>query len=134
MTNRAERELISAPESSDCMKIPRLLLALLALAFVATACGGASESETTAADVPSDQQSAEPDGAAVSADPPAADDGEPSDQQSAESDGAATRVDPPAESVIPEVDVVDLATGDTINLASFAPSDRPILLWFWAPH
>ncbi|WP_419925819.1 hypothetical protein [Candidatus Poriferisocius sp.] len=41
---------------------------------------------------------------------------------------------PAPASDLPSVDVVDLATGDTVNLAGFAPSDRPIVLWFWAPH
>ena len=30
--------------------------------------------------------------------------------------------------------MVNVATGATVNLAGFAPSDRPIVLWFWAPH
>lgn len=35
---------------------------------------------------------------------------------------------------LPDVDVIDVASGDEINLAGFAPSDKPIVLWFWAPH
>lgn len=35
---------------------------------------------------------------------------------------------------LPDVNVVDLATGEEVNLASFAPTDNPIVLWFWAPH
>jgi hypothetical protein len=35
---------------------------------------------------------------------------------------------------IPQVTVLDVATGDEVALASLAPSDRPILLWMWAPH
>lgn len=34
---------------------------------------------------------------------------------------------------LPDVTVVDLAGGE-FRLASLAPSDRPIVLWFWAPH
>jgi len=30
--------------------------------------------------------------------------------------------------------VLDVATGDEVDLASLAPSDGPILLWMWAPH
>ena len=37
-------------------------------------------------------------------------------------------------SELPSVDLVNVATGANVNLASFAPSDRPIVLWFWAPH
>ena len=35
---------------------------------------------------------------------------------------------------IPDVDVIDVRTGDTVSLQSFAPSDTPLLFWFWAPH
>ncbi len=41
---------------------------------------------------------------------------------------------PAPASDLPSVELVDVATGDTVNLASFAPSDRAIVLWFWAPH
>ena len=37
--------------------------------------------------------------------------------------------------LLPSVDVVDVATGDTFNLADqLGGGDTPILLWFWAPH
>ncbi len=42
--------------------------------------------------------------------------------------------DPPPASDLPSVDVVNVATGATVNLASFAPADQPLVLWFWAPH
>lgn len=41
---------------------------------------------------------------------------------------------PAPASDLPSVDLVNVDTGATINLASFAPSDRPLVLWFWAPH
>ncbi|MYJ31703.1 MAG: hypothetical protein F4067_03760 [Acidimicrobiia bacterium] len=41
---------------------------------------------------------------------------------------------PAPESDLPSVELVDIATGATVNLASFAPADRPLVLWFWAPH
>lgn len=34
---------------------------------------------------------------------------------------------------LPDVRVKDLAGGD-VNVADLAPSDRPLLVWFWAPH
>jgi hypothetical protein len=40
----------------------------------------------------------------------------------------------PAESPLPSVEVLDVATGDTIDFADFLPSDTPVLFWFWAPH
>lgn len=47
----------------------------------------------------------------------------------------ATETAAPAQpSDLPSVDVVNVATGATVNLASFAPADQPLVLWFWAPH
>jgi ABC-type glycerol-3-phosphate transport system substrate-binding protein len=37
-------------------------------------------------------------------------------------------------SALPDVDVVDVGAGATVNLRSLLPSDRPLLIWFWAPH
>jgi hypothetical protein len=34
---------------------------------------------------------------------------------------------------LPGVAVVDLATGDQVDLASYVPADRPVLVWMWAP-
>ncbi|MEX2586700.1 MAG: hypothetical protein WD602_01730 [Actinomycetota bacterium] len=53
--------------------------------------------------------------------------------------GPASGVDPvsqaePGGNVLPEVAVLDVDTGDTVNLGSLVPAPRPILLWFWAPH
>lgn len=39
------------------------------------------------------------------------------------------------EHLFPDTDVIDIQTGQTLNLAAeLAGGDRPILLWFWAPH
>ena len=35
---------------------------------------------------------------------------------------------------VPDVVVMDLATGNDFALASVVPSDRPVLIWFWTPH
>ncbi|MFN0030374.1 MAG: hypothetical protein ACKV2O_24735 [Acidimicrobiales bacterium] len=35
---------------------------------------------------------------------------------------------------VPAVDVVDVATGATQTLASLIATDRPTLLWMWAPY
>lgn len=35
---------------------------------------------------------------------------------------------------IPAVEVTDLATGTMVDLSTLAPSDKSVLLWFWAPH
>lgn len=38
------------------------------------------------------------------------------------------------DSLVPAVDVVDVRSGATVNLGSIVPSDKPVLLWAWAPH
>lgn len=38
------------------------------------------------------------------------------------------------DNVVPELDVLNVGTGDTVDLGSLVPAQRPILLWFWAPH
>lgn len=45
--------------------------------------------------------------------------------------GSGTVGEPDAR--LPDVRVTDLAGGD-VSLAELAPSDRPLLVWFWAPH
>lgn len=40
----------------------------------------------------------------------------------------------PRTSAIPEVTVLDVTSGDEFALGSIVPSERPVLVWFWAPH
>jgi hypothetical protein len=40
----------------------------------------------------------------------------------------------PVENFFPDVDVIEIATGETVNMQSLVAIDRPVLLWFWAPH
>ena len=35
---------------------------------------------------------------------------------------------------VPALDMIDVYTGDTVNLQSLVSSQTPLLLWFWAPH
>jgi thiol-disulfide isomerase/thioredoxin len=39
-----------------------------------------------------------------------------------------------ANAFVPSVDVLDVRSGDRLDLQSVVPSDRPVLLWAWAPH
>jgi hypothetical protein len=32
------------------------------------------------------------------------------------------------------IEVLDVDTGETTTLADTVTGDRPVLLWFWAPH
>ena len=34
---------------------------------------------------------------------------------------------------VPDTDLTDLSTGDTVNLRSFVTGDKPLLLWFFSP-
>ncbi len=38
------------------------------------------------------------------------------------------------DSLVPSVDVTDVRSGETIDFSSIVPSDKPVLLWAWAPH
>lgn len=35
---------------------------------------------------------------------------------------------------LPSVEVVNVATGQEFDFASLVPAERPLLVWFWAPH
>lgn len=39
-----------------------------------------------------------------------------------------------APSPLPDVQVVDVSTGQPVRLNGLIPSDKPTLVWFWAPH
>lgn len=53
---------------------------------------------------------------------------------------AGTAAPPPAlpastgASVLPDIEVDDVAAGTKVDLTSLAPSAQPLLLWLWAPH
>jgi len=93
------------------------------------ACGSVASGEG------SGDAAAEPTAATASASAAASSSPEP-DSPSAAGQGPAAS-DLPAvspDSLVPAVDVVDVRTGDTVNLGSVVPSDKPVLLWAWAPH
>jgi len=37
-------------------------------------------------------------------------------------------------SPLPAIEVDDVTGGQRVALDAFVPSDRPTLIWFWAPH
>lgn len=106
------------------MRTRRLIMMLWALAVFVAACssadGSAGDPSTAAggSPQPSDTGSAEP-----SESGPAS--------PSGSADGAAATL---IDTDLPDVDVVDVVSGEVLNLRSLVPSDRPTLLWFWAPH
>ena len=40
----------------------------------------------------------------------------------------------PKPSPLPKVEVLDVATGKRVQFAKYLPSNKPLLVWFWAPH
>ncbi len=97
-----------------------------ALALVAAACGSGGTDGTDTA------------GSATTAAPATTADAAP-DSTAAAPDSTAATAGPeapaPAENLFAPVDVVNIADGSTINLADqLAGDDRPVLLWFFAPH
>ena len=117
----------------------------LAIALTAASCGGDSQSAVTtddartdaaldgAASVASDLSDAgsgqvdDVDGTAAGADEAT---GGPDESPAAGDESAPVITD----TDIPDLDFVDVTTGEVVNLRSFIPSDTPLLFWFWAPH
>ncbi len=122
----------------------------LSVALVGTACGSGGDT-TTSAGVPELDDVTAAEASAPPTEPPAAEATQPpeteteaspeapsatveADAQPAEEPAEEAPAEPAGENQLPDVEVVDLATGDNVLLSSFAPADRPIVLWFWAPH
>lgn len=96
----------------------RRVLALAAI--VATGCGG---SAATLEGTPSTANSTPPSVAAATPTVPAAGDG-----------STPTTPAPAVSSVVPDLAVVEVSSGRTVALRSVPASDRPTLIWMWAPH
>ncbi len=60
--------------------------------------------------------------------------GSDAQSSSAGANDASAANDASVPSDFPDVDVLDVRTGETVNLTSLAPRDKPALLWFYAPH
>lgn len=50
------------------------------------------------------------------------------------SDAATPTPAPAVDTAFPAIDVVEVTSGAPVNLSTLAGSDRPTLVWFWAPH
>ena len=62
---------------------------------------------------------------------------EPAQDGRAPAPPASPPAEPPAAAgptILPDVTVIDVVSGESLLVSSLAPADRPILLWFWAPH
>lgn len=52
-------------------------------------------------------------------------------------DLGGVEVDPAAEietNLFPDLVVDDIGRGKKVNIRNIVPSDKPVLLWMWAPH
>ena len=120
------------------LRPPGLRLALLAVpVLVAVGCGSGDDlTATSMTDAPSS--------ATASADAPPVQTQEPAPEQSASPQPSSTpeATEQPAapepavspDSIVPSVEVVDVRSGQTVDVASVVPSATPVLLWAWAPH
>lgn len=119
------------------------------LALVVGACGGGAddsvETIAVAEDAATDDAAAPttndtaPEDTAPAAQPPEAEAGvpatEPDDAAASEVPTAEREPEEPAgPNDLPAVVVRDVATGDEVDLSSFAPGELPFVVWFYAPH
>lgn len=106
----------------------RLRLAVLAAVtvLVIAACGTTESSIQEGTDPPSKMATETPDSQGEVVKDPS----ETSVAQAGQSDLPEVAPD----SLVPSVDVTDVRSGATVDLASILPSDKPVLLWAWAPH
>ena len=51
-----------------------------------------------------------------------------------DADGGSPDVSAPKAIDIPDIEMIDVASDETVSLLSLADGKRPVLLWFWAPH
>lgn len=110
----------------------RVFTLALALSLAATACGTGDDTAAETVSAPVDDaaaQSATPSAPATDA---SSSDSDPTEAVEAE---GSDEVAAPIENLFPDVDVLNVADGSTVNLAAeLGGDDRPTLLWFWAPH
>lgn len=101
----------------------RTVLCTATVALVAAACG--------TDDPPTAVEPAATEPAAVEAAPAATDDAV-AEASADESTAAAPAVAGPGD--VPDLDMTDVYTGQTVNLQTLVTGQTPLLLWFWAPH
>lgn len=61
----------------------------------------------------------------------------PASKPTATTAGADSKAGTPqlaADNFVPSAQVLDVISGETVDMQSIVPSDKPVLLWAWAPH
>ncbi len=108
----------------------------LLLSIGAAACGGGETAAPELGSAP--QPSAPSSGADSTSSATSSDDIAGSDASTgsdAPTDDSGAAADAGIVNLFPDLDVVNVADGNTVNLASeLGGGERATLLWFWAPH
>lgn len=111
--------------------ITRLMILVTGVVLVA-ACGGGSTTGAAATDHPATDDAASADAATADAAPdhPATDDTAASAAATAERNIGLLQ----SSDDVHLIEVLDVGDGSITTLDSAIDGDRPVLLWFWAPH
>ena len=102
-------------------------------AILASGCGGDSTQPGTresSATQPAPADSPAPAGSDSDAEPSAGPETAPAAADTTEQVAAPIAVS----GDVPDLELIDVATGDGVQLRSLLPADTPVLFWFWAPH
>ena len=130
----------------------RFIICAATLALVAGACG--SDEATTvveptgteaARDAPADaadaaaQDESSTSSAAAPETSPTTEDGAPEAGAQTADEGTTDDSAAPVPALagpgdVPDLDMVDVHTGETVNLQTLVTGQTPLLFWFWAPH
>lgn len=133
--NRSKASAVNLGEQEDCpMPSGRIAAGATAAAALLLAAGCSKSSgkvDTAQAPATAPSTTAGPSATPAGATPaaPTTSSGSAATQPAAPTGSAVTLVGD-----VPDVEVVDVATGAKVRLRSLFPGDKPVLLWFWAPH
>ena len=105
-----------------------LRAALAVTALIVAGCGGDAATDNDATPLPTVASSTS--GIANAPKPTVSSSGTGNDGRpdSTTTAGAATA------SIVPAVDVIDVSTGQSVALRASIATDKPTLIWMWAPH
>ena len=126
MTSRSRRLPLAMPEMLRLPRRARLVAGLGVVTLLAAACGSGSSTTEVAANPP----------ATEAPQTTTANDTSESTTAAVEPEGEVAEAEPESQTnLFPNVDVVNVHDGSTLNLATeLGGGDLPVLLWFWAPH
>ena len=112
----------------------RFIVCAATLALVAGACGSDEATTDTAA------QDESPTSSAAAPEPsPTTEDGAPETGAQTAEEGTTDDSAAPVPALagpgdVPDLDMVNVHTGETVNLQTLVTGQTPLLFWFWAPH